>query len=158
MGVSDIFKAFLQVTIRCGFRTIGQPRTCGDWIFSGHTATMYLPVLAIAEYCPASLNRLLGVLTTLSALIGTSMVLLSHDHYTIDCLIAYFVVTRVFWNYHCLVQFKVASKGRSILKAPLQQVWWIKMFDYIEEKNCAIVSNNFVWEEEEDEMAKMKSV
>merc|ERR1712136_682129 len=135
MGVSDIFKAFLQVTIRCGFRTIGQPRTCGDWIFSGHTATMYLPVLAIAEYCPPSLNRLLGVLTTLSALIGTSLVLLSHDHYTIDCLI-----------------------GRSILKAPLQQVWWIKMFDYIEEKNCAFVSNNFVWEEEEDEMAKMKSV
>lgn len=104
-----IFRSFLRITSACGFRLAGEPRTCGDWIFSGHAATMLWANLLVIEYTPPGLNRFLSWVTTLSTLIGTSLVLASHDHYTIDCIIAYFVVTRVFWSYHALVFQKTES-------------------------------------------------
>lgn len=36
------------------------------------------------------------------AVIGIIMLQLSHGHYTVDVIIAYYVTTRIFWVYHTL--------------------------------------------------------
>lgn len=38
----------------------------------------------------------------LLACVGIIMLEISHGHYTIDVLIAYYITTRVFWTYHTL--------------------------------------------------------
>lgn len=35
-------------------------------------------------------------------MVGVVMLQLSHGHYTVDVIIAYFVTTRIFWTYHTL--------------------------------------------------------
>lgn len=149
-----IFAAFLRVTTACGFRIAGVPRTCGDWIFSGHTASMVWANLLVAEYAPKSVSRLISVLVSLSTVVGTSLVLASHDHYTIDCIIAYFVTTRVFWTYHSLLVRKYeAPFSRFGVEGgdPLRRVWWSRAFDYIEGKNHCPMENKFVWNVEKEE-------
>jgi len=159
---SAIFAAFWRVTSACGFRIAGEPRTCGDWIFSGHTASMVWANLIVAEYAPKSVHRLLSVSVTLSSVVGTSLVLASHDHYTIDCIIAYFVTTRVFWTYHSLLVRKFESPfsrfggggggvGGGGVDDPLRRVWWSRAFDFIEEKNLTPTENKFVWNVERKE-------
>lgn len=36
------------------------------------------------------------------AFIGVIMLQLSHGHYTVDVVIAYYITTRMFWIYHAL--------------------------------------------------------
>lgn len=38
----------------------------------------------------------------LLAVVGVTMVQLSHGHYTVDIIIAYYITTRIFWIYHTL--------------------------------------------------------
>ena len=52
---------------------------------------------------------------TLSA-VGIFCILLAHDHYTVDVVVAYFITTRLFWWYHTLANQQVSSASISNLR------------------------------------------
>lgn len=43
-------------------------------------------------------------------MVGVCMVLVSHGHYTIDIIVAYYVTTRLFWTYHTLANNSLLLK------------------------------------------------
>lgn len=49
------------------------------------------------------------------AAVGVAMVQISHGHYTVDVVIAYFITTRIFWTYHTLA-------NNAILKVSIQNL------------------------------------
>lgn len=40
---------------------------------------------------------------------GIICILVGHEHYTVDVVIAYFITTRLFWWYHAMANEKVSS-------------------------------------------------
>ena len=53
---------------------------------------------------------------------GVVMLLLCRGHYSIDCLVAYWVTSRVWWTYHTL-----ASNNSLQQRGPhnhLDNIWW----------------------------------
>lgn len=52
--------------------------------------------------------------------IGVIMLQLSHGHYTVDVIIAYYVTTRIFWIYHTLANnanLKVSHMSQILMVA-----------------------------------------
>lgn len=41
---------------------------------------------------------------------GIFCILLAHDHYTIDVVVAYFITTRLFWWYHTMANQQVSTE------------------------------------------------
>lgn len=100
-----------------GLSTAGVLHTCGDWVYSGHTAMLVLAYLLINEYFPKRLWPFKWFCRLVS-LFGIFLVLLAKDHYTLDCLAAYYVTTRVFWTYHAIaVSGKKPEENQSWLQA-----------------------------------------
>jgi hypothetical protein len=81
--------------------SINGVRTCGDYMFSGHTAFMTLFSFFITEYSPYSFKGLHAVVRGLNW-VGMFLVLAAHEHYTIDVFIAYLVASRLFLYYHSI--------------------------------------------------------
>ena len=104
------------------------------------------------------------------AAIGIICIVLSHEHYTIDILIAYFVTTHHFWVYHTMASdsrldqknqnFKNVKFDRMMIyfnpkrykkcspkpwkPGPhLSRVWWWRIFRFMEENVPSKLPINF---------------
>lgn len=96
---------------RLGLHVAGQ-NYCGDLIFSGHSVSIIGLYLYILEYTPPNL-RLLRVSSFVLSSTGLVLVLMSREHYTIDVIIAYYLVTRIHWTYHTIANFPSLQKTSS---------------------------------------------
>lgn len=123
-----------------GLSITGSHSMCGDYLYSGHTVMLTLTYLFIKEYSPWRYWWYHWFCWMLSA-VGVFCILLAHDHYTVDVVVAYYITTRLFWWYHTLANqhsLKEASQSN-----PFSRVWWYRLFQYFEENVRGIVPRNY---------------
>ncbi|XP_037796791.1 phosphatidylcholine:ceramide cholinephosphotransferase 1-like isoform X1 [Penaeus monodon] len=126
-----VAKRVIQLLSGFGLSINGQHTFCGDYIYSGHTVCLVLAYLVIREYTP---HRwwLVHWGFALLAIVGVVMVLIARGHYTVDCLIAYYITTRIFYMYHTMANN--ASLKESGQNNFLERLWWYRLF-WIFERN-----------------------
>ncbi|KAM4599141.1 phosphatidylcholine:ceramide cholinephosphotransferase 1 [Fundulus diaphanus] len=123
-----------------GLSITGSHTMCGDYLYSGHTVMLTLTFLFIKEYSPRRFWWYHWFCLTLSAT-GIFCILLAHDHYTVDVVVAYFITTRLFWWYHTMAnQQSLKETSQSNL---LSRVWWYRLFRYFEENVNGTVPRNY---------------
>ena len=61
---------------------------------------------------------------------GVAMLLVSRGHYSIDCLVAYWVTSRVWWTYHTMANNNHLKLSGS--HNHMDNIWWWFVFRYAE--------------------------
>lgn len=126
-----IAKRVLILISGMGLSINGKHIYCGDYIFSGHTMVLTMGYLVIKEYSPRRFF-VLHWMSFLTSATGIVMLLIARGHYSIDCLIAYYITTRMWWIYHTLANNNsLKSKGNHNF---LDQMWWWLIFRYFERR------------------------
>ncbi|KAI6224417.1 hypothetical protein M3Y99_01398500 [Aphelenchoides fujianensis] len=130
----EVFWRALRILSSVGLAINGNENLslCGDYIYSGHTVVLVTCYLFIRE-CeqPRGTGEFCtGCRPSLRPL-GVVCLLISRGHYTVDVVIAYWITTRVFWQYHTLASFAVLREGRQE-NNHLQKVIWFPLFKYME--------------------------
>lgn len=123
-----------------GLSITGSHTMCGDYLYSGHTVMLTITYLFINEYSPRRFWWYPWVCWVLSA-VGIFCILLAHDHYTVDVVVAYFITTRLFWWYHSMANQQ--SLKETSQSNPFSRVWWFRMFQYFEENVRGTVPRNY---------------
>ncbi|KAM9365336.1 phosphatidylcholine:ceramide cholinephosphotransferase 1-like isoform 1-T2 [Pholidichthys leucotaenia] len=123
-----------------GLSITGSHTMCGDYLYSGHTVMLTLTYLFIKEYCPKRFWWYHWICWMLSV-VGVFCILLAHDHYTVDVVVAYFITTRLFWWYHSMANQQSLKKVSQ--SNPFSRVWWYRLFQYFEENVNGVVPRNY---------------
>ncbi|KAL4641003.1 phosphatidylcholine:ceramide cholinephosphotransferase 1-like [Arapaima gigas] len=119
----------LKVIGGAGLSITGSHNMCGDFLYSGHTVMLTLSYLFIKEYSPKRYIWYPRICWMLSAM-GIFCILLAHDHYTVDVVVAYYVTTRLFWWYHTMANHEVLKQATP--DNLMSWVWWFRFFQYFE--------------------------
>ncbi|MED6289680.1 Phosphatidylcholine:ceramide cholinephosphotransferase 2 [Characodon lateralis] len=101
---------------------------CGDFLYSGHTVMLTLSYLFIQEYSPRWMWWYHWFCWALS-ISGVICILVGHEHYSVDVVVAYFVTTRTFWWYHTMAN---THELRGAPNNYLSRVWWNPVFNFLE--------------------------
>ncbi|XP_050334547.1 ceramide phosphoethanolamine synthase [Bactrocera neohumeralis] len=112
-------------------------RTCGDYMFSGHTVALTLLNFFITEYTPRNLY-FLHTMTWLLNMFGIFFILAAHEHYSIDVFVAFYITSRLFLYYHTLANNQALMSHDST-----RTRIWFPMFSYFESSIDGIVPNEF---------------
>jgi len=131
LPVLVIAKRVLILMSGMGLSINGKHIYCGDYIFSGHTMVLTMGYLVIREYSPRRFF-VLHWLSFLTSLTGVVMLLIARGHYSIDCVIAYYITTRMWYIYHTLAHNNnLKTRGNHNF---LDNMWWWLIFRYFETK------------------------
>merc|ERR1719342_433625 len=85
----------------------------------------------IREYSPRTRKFMLVHTASLClSVTGVVMLLVSRGHYSIDCLVAYWVTSRVWWTYHTMANTKHLKISGS--HNHMDNIWWWYVFRYAE--------------------------
>jgi len=117
--------------------TLQGVRTCGDYMFSGHTTVITLLNMFITEYTPARWYPL-HTATWVANLFGVFFILAAHEHYSIDVFIAFYISSRLFLYYHSLANTKRFQRDR-------RTKIWFPLFSYFEENAECEIPNEYEW-------------
>lgn len=120
-----------------GGMSIKGVRTCGDYMFSGHTVTLTLLNFFITEYTPSRMYYIHTFSWVLN-LFGVFFILAAHEHYSIDVFIAFYISTRLFLYYHTL------ANNRALYQRDRKRTRiWFPLFYFFESGVNGIVPNHF---------------
>ncbi|KAI6171426.1 PAP2-C domain-containing protein [Aphelenchoides bicaudatus] len=128
--LSEVVLRALRILSGLGLAINGKHTLCGDYIYSGHTVVLVTCYLFIREYSPRHW-RFLHWISAIASTVGVFCLLISRGHYTVDVVIAYWITTRVFWQYHTLAGFAVLRDGRQEHNH-LTKIIWYPLFRYME--------------------------
>ncbi|XP_010862971.1 phosphatidylcholine:ceramide cholinephosphotransferase 1 [Esox lucius] len=123
-----------------GLTITGSHHMCGDYLYSGHTVMLTLTYLFIKEYSPKRFWWYHWICWMLCA-VGLFCILLAHDHYSIDVVVAYFITTRLFWWYHTMANQQVLKEFSQ--SNFFSRVWWYRFFQYLEQNVQGIIPQNY---------------
>ena len=73
---------------------------------------------------------------------GIVALLLSRGHYSIDCVIAYWATTRIWWMYHTLAKSEYLKSSNNE-ENDLKGMWWWHIFHFFEGKKIFRENNIF---------------
>ncbi|CAF1532923.1 unnamed protein product [Adineta ricciae] len=132
----EIFTRCLQIFVFQGLSIQGV-RSCGDYMFSGHTVVLTLLNHCITEYTTSDFY-VVHLISWFCNLFGMILILAAHEHYTIDVLIAFFLTSRLFLYYHSLAN-NAALHSRTDKRLSI----WFPMFSYFEKNIQCMVPNVF---------------
>lgn len=112
-------------------------RTCGDYMFSGHTVALTMLNFFITEYTPRHLY-FLHTFTWMLNMFGIFFILAAHEHYSIDVFVAFYITSRLFLYYHTLANNQALMQRDSI-----RTRIWFPLFSFFEASVDGIVPNEY---------------
>jgi len=152
-SVLVVLERFITLATGFGLTINGNYVYCGDYIYSGHTTMLVSCYLIIQEYSPKRWF-VLHYTFFISSALGVIFLLLQRGHYSVDCIIAYWITTRVWWMYHHLANDEVIkaelrnmnSESRTISHNNyLKRAWWWHIFVYFERNVPHNLPHKFSW-------------
>ncbi|XP_040563590.1 sphingomyelin synthase-related protein 1 [Lepeophtheirus salmonis] len=134
------YRQAYQIWSGAGLTTQGV-RTCGDYMFSGHTVGLTLLNFFITEYTSTKIY-FLHTFTWICNVFGVFFILAAHEHYSIDVFIAFYISSRLFMYYHTLGNSRSDSQ---FAKEENRNWFWFPLFSYFEEGVHGQIPNEFEW-------------
>ncbi|XP_012708184.2 phosphatidylcholine:ceramide cholinephosphotransferase 2 [Fundulus heteroclitus] len=131
----------LQLISGAGLSINNSHLLCGDFLYSGHTVMLTLTYLFIKEYSPKSFWWYHLVCWLLSA-VGVLCILVAHEHYTVDVVVAYFITSRLFWWYHTMANLQILKCSPNNY---LTNTWWNPLFNFFERNVQTSVPCSYSW-------------
>ncbi|KHJ40868.1 hypothetical protein D918_09077 [Trichuris suis] len=115
-------------------------RSCGDYMFSGHTTVVTMFNHFITEYTPDNWNYL-HTMSWVCNLFAIFFILAAHEHYSLDVFVAFYISSRLFLYYHSLAYHAQAvSSGDSRTRI------WFPLFWFFESGGqVGRVPNEYEW-------------
>uniref|UniRef100_A0A5S6QZC5 SAM domain-containing protein n=1 Tax=Trichuris muris TaxID=70415 RepID=A0A5S6QZC5_TRIMR len=115
-------------------------RSCGDYMFSGHTTVVTMFNHFITEYTPDSWNYL-HTTSWVCNLFAIFFILAAHEHYSLDVFVAFYISSRLFLYYHSL-----AYHAQAISSADSRTRIWFPLFWFFESGGqVGRVPNEYEW-------------
>merc|ERR1719189_2197936 len=123
-------------------------RTCGDYMFSGHTVSLTLLNFFITEYTSRRIF-FLHTFTWICNIFGVFFILAAHEHYSIDVFVAFYITSRLFMYYHMLANKNKSQDYNFVIKSnnyEAQRAWfWFPLFSFFESSIDGKIPNEFDW-------------
>ncbi|XP_072159026.1 sphingomyelin synthase-related protein 1 [Bemisia tabaci] len=135
----DIMRKVKQAYIiwRGAGMSIQGVRTCGDYMFSGHTVALTMLNFFITEYTPRDIY-ILHTFTWMLNMFGIFFILSGHEHYSIDVFIAFYITSRLFLYYHTL------ANNQALMQRDSNRTRiWFPLFSYFESSVDGMVPNEY---------------
>lgn len=167
-GAAVVLKQTVKTFSGGGMQMTNDPRlACGGYIFSGHTMIILTSLLFLIRYTPKSwfcgsrfFYNFVVAFCSIMSFLAAGFTVLAHEHYTVDVILAYYFVTRIFWNLHAIlddcgmkremgkefVYYRDLERGRfdreRLTTNPMRNYWYVRLLLWsesnvrLEKSNC----------------------